>query len=74
MTPIGQAINTKFLWKHSESEASATGVYNIDKPILLGDLTLVSVEQVLNGRIAAASGLAALLSHWPAQVRYHARD
>lgn len=65
MTPIGQQLNTTSFWKPSEYDANATGVYNIDKAMVKQDLALVSVEQILQGRLAAVEALADALSRYP---------
>ena len=64
MTPVGQAVNTEYFWKPSEYDANSTGAYDVDKPLLLQDLALVSVEQTLRGRLAATLALSQLLSAW----------
>lgn len=65
MTPVGQPINTSYFWKPSEYDSNATGSYNIDKAIVKSDLALVTVEQIVSGRLAAAEALAATFSLYP---------
>lgn len=65
MTPVGQSINTNFFWKPAEYDANATGAYAIDKAVVKQDLALVSVEQIIKGRLAASEALAAALCRYP---------
>lgn len=68
-TPVGQAINVGLFWSAKVSLSGQGGyVYNVDKAILAQDLSLVSVEQVMRGRVAAATALGALLASWPIGV------
>jgi TATA-binding protein-associated factor len=69
MTPVGTAVDTRFFWKPSAAEGiGLSGVYDVDKPVLLQDMALVSEEQTLQGRLAGATALALLFSRWPAEV------
>lgn len=68
MTSPGQALNTSHFWKPSEFDRSATGVYNVDKPITTQDLGLITIEETLRGRLAAAEALGSLFAHWPAEL------
>jgi TATA-binding protein-associated factor len=66
MTPLGTPINTTVFYV---PETSVDGErHNVDKPMLLQDLALVSMESILKARIAAVTGLAQLLVYWPDSV------
>lgn len=62
MTPIGQAMNAAYFWKPSEYDSNASGTYNVDKAMVKQDLALVSVESVVQCRLAGTVALSALLS------------
>lgn len=68
MTPVGQPLNTAYFWKPSEYDLNSTGAYNIDKAMVKQDLALVSAEQVLKGRLAAAEALAGAMSLYPPET------
>ena len=68
-TPIGTAINPALFWSAKVSLSGQGGyVHNVDKAILNQDLSLVSVEAVMRGRIAGAVALGNLMAAWPSAV------
>jgi TATA-binding protein-associated factor len=67
MTPLGTPIDVcKFYSPSSGHEGSER--HNIDKSMLNQDFALVSQEQILKGRIAAATAIATLINAWPIEV------
>lgn len=68
-TPIGTAINTALFWSAKVSLSGQGGyVHNVDKAILSQDLSLVSVEAVMRGRVAGAVALGTLIADWSPEV------
>lgn len=65
-TPIGTAINPALFWS-AKASLSGQGAYvhNVDKALLNQDLSLVSVEAVMRGRVAGAVALGTLIAAWP---------
>jgi TATA-binding protein-associated factor len=57
MTPIGSPLQTKVV-----IGTSAMG-HNVDKPMLAGDMSLISTSMILNTRIAAAKALSGIRLH-----------
>ena len=69
-TPVGVPLDTTLFWSAKQSlSGQGAFVHNVDKAILGQDLALVSVEQVLRGRVAAAVALGTLIAAWPQGVR-----
>jgi TATA-binding protein-associated factor len=66
MNLIGAPFDTTKIYRPS-SGAMEEG-HNVDKSMLEQDLSLVSEETVLKGKIAAAKALAILLALWPKEV------
>lgn len=68
-SPIGFAIDVSLFWSAKVSLSGQGGyVHNVDKAILAQDLSLVSVEAVMRGRVAGAVALGALIATWPVEV------
>lgn len=68
-TPIGTAINPALFWSAKVSLSGQGGyVHNVDKAILSQDLSLVSVEAVMRGRVAGAVALGTLIAAWSLEV------
>ena len=67
MTPIGLPMETSFFLKstgiHSQNITQVG--HNVDKNVMMQDLSLVSVENILKGRYAAINGIARILTLWP---------
>lgn len=63
MTPVGSPLDAELFFR-----AAKTGSYNVDKPMMEGDLGLISTNTVLETRIVAAKALA-LLRRYPLDVR-----
>lgn len=73
MTPPGVPLDANLFLKAQVSSVKVgkTGrsgdaqavSYNVDKVTMAQDLSLISVEEVLKGRLAAAKALAALMVH-----------
>jgi len=59
MTPIGSPLDPKLFEKVGKGSLG----HNVDKPMMAGDLSLVSMETMLETRIAAAKALAHLRSY-----------
>lgn len=69
-TPIGTAINPALFWSAKVSLSGQGGyVHNVDKAMLAQDLSLVSVEAVMRGRVAGAVALGSLIASWSFGVR-----
>lgn len=64
LTPVGTPLDTGLFWS-AKAGSSGGYVYNVDKAMLAQDLSLVSVEAVMRGRVAAATALGELLAAWP---------
>ncbi|WVQ99889.1 hypothetical protein IAU59_007032 [Kwoniella sp. CBS 9459] len=60
MTPIGAPFDTNLFVK---AKNTVTMGHNIDKPMIAGDMSLVSMNSALNTRIAGAKALALLRSY-----------
>lgn len=68
-TPIGVPIDTTQFWSAKRSlSGQGAFIHNVDKAILAQDLSLVSVEAVMRGRVAAAVALGTLIAAWPVGV------
>lgn len=68
-TPIGFAIDVTLFWSAKVSLSGQGGfVHNVDKAILAQDLSLVSLEAVMRGRVAGAVAIGSLISAWPVEV------
>jgi TATA-binding protein-associated factor len=65
MNPIGVSIDPELLFRPVKGGMQ---LHNVDKPMLIQDLSLVSEELVLRGRIAASKALSFVLAKWPAAV------
>ncbi|KAL4398867.1 TATA-binding protein-associated factor Mot1 [Malassezia pachydermatis] len=61
LTPIGTPMNMALFYVPPRAQSE----HNIDRGILAQDLTLVSMDVVLRGRIGAASALGEVLAHAP---------
>jgi TATA-binding protein-associated factor len=70
MTPLGAHIDTAKLFSPSTDGHGASERHNIDKSILNQDLSLVSPELILRGRVAAAKALALLIAAWPSEASF----
>ncbi|KAG9318204.1 hypothetical protein JVU11DRAFT_284 [Chiua virens] len=68
MTPLGVPIDTS-TFHHSTFAEDGTDVaperHNVDKNMLVQDLSLISTEMILQARIASATALAYLIVYWP---------
>lgn len=70
MSPIGFAMDPSLFWSAKVSLSGQKGfVHNVDKAILAQDLSLVSVEAIMRGRVAGAIAFGSLISTWPLAVR-----
>lgn len=68
-TPIGTPLDTRLFWSPRTSlGGQGAFVYNVDKAILAQDLSLVSAEAVMRGRIAGARAFGQLMAVWPVEV------
>lgn len=69
MSPIGFPLDPALFWSAKVSLSGQAGfVYNVDRAILAQDLSLVSVDAIVRGRVAAASAIGCLLAGWPVDV------
>lgn len=76
MTPLGVPIETSTFYHPTFAEDGTDVVperHNVDKNMIVQDLSLVSPELILQARIAAATALAYLIICWPPKVRHHAK-
>lgn len=73
MTPLGVPIDTS-TFHHSTFAEDGTDAapekHNVDKNMLVQDLSLVSTELILQARIATATALAYLIVYWPSKVHH----
>lgn len=68
--PIGTALDTRLFWSPRTSlSGQGAFVYNVDKAILAQDLSLVSAEATMRGRIAGATAFGQLMAVLPSEVR-----
>lgn len=65
MNPIGAPHD---LTNFYQPFKGGTQTHNVDKPMLLQDMSLVSEEAVLRGRIAGCKATAFLVATWPEEV------
>ncbi|KAG8900146.1 TATA-binding protein-associated factor mot1, partial [Tulasnella sp. 403] len=63
MNPIGVALDENLFYR----PVKGSQLHNVDKPVLRQDLSLVTEESVLRGRIMGCRALAYLMSIWPSQ-------
>jgi TATA-binding protein-associated factor len=63
-TPIGSPIPVSLFWRPDSSAVANGFTYNVDKSLLAQDLSLVTVERTMKGRVEAAKALALLLARW----------
>lgn len=70
MTPLGTPVDiSKFYFPSADGYGSSER-HNIDKSMLNQDLSLVSQELILKGRVTAATAIAILINSWPTEVRF----
>jgi TATA-binding protein-associated factor len=67
MTPLGTPIDSSKFFPPADGHGSSER-HNIDKSMLSQDLSLVSQELILKGRVTAASAIAVLINSWPTEV------
>ena len=68
--PIGVALDPSWFWSAKMSYGGQAGyVHNVDKAMLAQDLSLVSVEAVVRGRLAGAVAMGELIASWSIGVR-----
>ncbi|KAF8321727.1 hypothetical protein DL93DRAFT_2209827, partial [Clavulina sp. PMI_390] len=63
MNPLGVAMDSQLLFHHIPAGAEDT--YNVDKNMIAQDLSLVSTETILRGRVACSQALATVIASWP---------
>lgn len=71
MTPLGVPIDTSTFHHPSFAEDGTDAAperHNVDRNMLVQDLSLVSSELILQARIATATALAYLIIYWPSKV------
>ena len=71
MTPLGVSIDTSTFHRPTFAEDGTETPperHNVDRNMLVQDLSLVSSELILQARIAAATALAYLIAYWPSTV------
>jgi hypothetical protein len=61
MTPVGSPMNASLMYKQSKADGQNVGVH--DKAMQLQDLTVVSRETVVYGRIIGATALGVMISN-----------
>lgn len=77
MTPLGVPIDTATFHHPAFAEDGPDGAperHNVDKNMLIQDLSLISSEIIIQARIAAATALAYLIIYWPPKVCHHVID
>ena len=68
--PIGVALDPTWFWSARMSYGGQAGfIHNVDKAMLAQDLSLVSVEAIMTGRIAGAVAMGELIASWSIGVR-----
>lgn len=70
MSPVGTPLDPSMFYQplQSRTGTNAIHVHNVDKPMMVQDLSLVTEESILRGRVLGAKALAFLLSVWPVAV------
>ena len=72
MNPIGFALDSSWFWSAKVSYNGQSGfVHNVDKAMLAQDLSLISVEAIMKGRIAGAVAMGELIDSWSVGVSPH---
>jgi TATA-binding protein-associated factor len=69
-TPIGSPIPVSLFWRPNSSTIANGFAYDVDKSLIAQDLSLISVERIMKGRVEAAKALALLLARWPDEVSH----
>ncbi|KAG8861908.1 TATA-binding protein-associated factor mot1 [Tulasnella sp. 330] len=65
MSPVGTPLDPSLFYQAVKSGAQA---HNVDKPMMMQDLSLVTEEAILRGRVLGAKAIAYVMSVWPVQV------
>jgi len=71
MTPLGVPIDPASFFHPTfgtDGHGTAPEKHNVDKNMLMQDLSLISTEVTLKARVAAATALSYLIVFWPASV------
>lgn len=74
MTPSGMPIDISTFYDPiavANGMDSTTERHNVDKNMIAQDLSLISIEVVLQARVAASKSLAAIITFWPQTVGLH---
>ncbi|KAG9004846.1 TATA-binding protein-associated factor mot1 [Tulasnella sp. JGI-2019a] len=62
MSPVGTPLDPSLFFQALRSGAQ---MHNVDKPMVIQDLSLVSEEAILRGRVLGAKAIAYVMSVWP---------
>lgn len=70
MNPIGSALDVTLFY---QPPGSANQLHNVDKPMLIQDLSLVSEEAVIRGRVMGCKAIGYCIAEWPTEVSVRSR-
>jgi len=65
-SPLGAPIDVSLLFSAAVNGRDSTSAYNVDKSMLAQDFSLISIDAVLQCRLAGAESLAFLMYEWSA--------
>ena len=69
MTPLGTPIDTSVFYNPSFQVGDGLEhAHPLDKPMVTQDLSLVSMETIIRGRLIASKALAVMFAVWPVEV------
>ncbi|KZO97896.1 SNF2 superfamily chromatin remodeling protein [Calocera viscosa TUFC12733] len=69
LNPLGTPIDSSLLLSVFASGRDSASAYNVDKSMLAQDFSLISVDAVLQGRLAGAGSIAFLMHEWSPSSR-----
>ncbi|KZT56424.1 hypothetical protein CALCODRAFT_435762 [Calocera cornea HHB12733] len=64
LSPLGTPIDASLLLSVTTSGRDTASAYNVDKSMLAQDFSLISVDAILQGRLAGAGSIAFLMHEW----------
>ncbi|KDQ06750.1 hypothetical protein BOTBODRAFT_39402 [Botryobasidium botryosum FD-172 SS1] len=71
MTPLGTPIDTSVFYHPSfQIGDGLEHAHPLDKPMVMQDLSLVSMETIIRGRVIASKALAVMFAVWPVETQH----
>ncbi|KAH9857622.1 SNF2 chromatin remodeling protein [Lenzites betulinus] len=76
MTPLGLPLDGSSFYDPTvgAENGAPSERHNVDKNMLAQDLSLISIEVVIQARLAAASAMAHIIAFWPSTGQYLSAD